>query len=390
MGGKIRGPAFKVGGRIEPPYFVDREDELAQLIHDASTLSQSNVVIAPRRFGKTSLLLMVQSRLSREMLVAYVNCLGMLGPVDFHDRIVEAVLRAFEDKHGKAKRLLATWRDVLRKPVVGMRERLEEIGGSIEGVGSIRLKFRTREVDETALVEAALDFPERLAREQGERVLLILDEFQTLADFDGHIFALFKERMEAQRHVIYLFSGSSLRIMNDVFGREGKSPLYQMVGRLYLGEIPHEHVHRYFRERLVDVHGVRISDAALERITGYVGGIPYYFQKLGVELEREIALRGLRRIGVPQVEKAFARLLEELSPDFQERWQTRFSEQQRAILKVLAEGPHSLSQVASRLGVPPPNVSYNLNALTGAMILSREGRLYRITDRVFAYWLREL
>ena len=386
----MRGPAFKVGGRIEPPYFVDREDELAQLVHDARTLSQSNVVIAPRRFGKTSLLLMVQSRLSRKMLVAYVNCLGMLGPVDFHDRIVEAVLRAFEDKHGKAKRLLATWRDVLRKPVVGMRERLEEIGGSIEGVGSIRLKFRTREVDETTLVEAALDFPEKLAREQGERVLLILDEFQTLTDFDGHIFALFKERMEAQRHVIYLFSGSSLRIMNDVFGREGKSPLYQMVGRLYLGEIPHEHVHKYFRERLKDIHGVRITDAALERITEYVGGIPYYFQKLGVELEREIALRGLRRIGVPQVEKAFARLLEELSPDFQERWQTRFSEQQRAILKVLAGGPHTLSQVASRLGVPPPNVSYNLNALTGAMILSREGRLYRITDRVFASWLREL
>jgi len=135
---------------------------------------------------------------------------------------------------------------------------------------------------------------------------------------------------------------------------------------------------------------VKISDAALERITEYVGGIPYYFQKLGVELEREIALRGLRRIGVPQVEKAFSRLLEELSPDFQERWQTRFSEQQRAILKALAEAPHSLSQVASRLGVPPPNVSYNLNALTGAMILSREGRLYRITDRVFASWLREL
>ncbi|HHR85308.1 MAG TPA: ATPase, partial [Candidatus Acetothermia bacterium] len=48
--------AFKVGGFIEAPYFVDRDDELRHLYHDARTLSQSNVVIAPRRFGKTSLL----------------------------------------------------------------------------------------------------------------------------------------------------------------------------------------------------------------------------------------------------------------------------------------------------------------------------------------------
>jgi len=387
---QVKGPAFKVGGVIDPPYFVDREEELARLVHDARTLSQSNVVIAPRRFGKTALLRVVKSRVAGEMLGVYVNCLGMLTAVDFHDRLVEAILKAFEDKHGRARRLLATWRDVLRKPVVGMRERLEEIGGSIEGVGSIRLKFRTREVDEPALLETALDFPERLAQEQGERVLIIMDEFQTLAEFNGHLFALFKERMEAQRRVVYLFSGSSLRIMNEVFGREGKSPLYQMVGRVFLGEISTPYVHRYYRERLQAVHGVGISEEALNRVTELVGGIPYYFQKLGLELEREIVLKGLRRIEVSDVEIAFERLLEELAADFQERWQTRFSEQQRAVLKVLAEGPRSLSGVAKALRVPAPNVSYSLNRLAAAMVLTKEDRTYRITDRVFAAWLHRL
>jgi len=70
-----RGPAFKVGGRIEPPYFVDRGEELSQLCHDALTLSQSNVVIAPRRFGKTALLRAVEARVSSEMPAAYVSCL---------------------------------------------------------------------------------------------------------------------------------------------------------------------------------------------------------------------------------------------------------------------------------------------------------------------------
>lgn len=146
---------------------MNRREELRRLCHDARTLSQSNVVIAPRRFGKTALLRAVESRLSREMLAVYGSCLGMLRAVDFHDRLVEAILSAFAAKYGRARRLLATWRDVLRKPVVGMREALEELGGSIEGIGFIRLKFRTREVDEFALLEAALDFPEALAEERG-------------------------------------------------------------------------------------------------------------------------------------------------------------------------------------------------------------------------------
>jgi AAA+ ATPase superfamily predicted ATPase len=390
MANPRRGPAFKVGGRIEPPYFVNREEELSALVHDAKTLAQSNVVIAPRRYGKTALLRAAEARLTSQMMIAYVNCLGALRAVDLHDRLVEAVLQALERRRGKGRRLLATWRDVLRKPVVGMREFLEEIGGSLEGIGSIRLKFRAREVDETALLEAALDFPEQLAEEHDEYVLVILDEFQALARFNEGLFALFKERLEAQRRMVYLFSGSSLRLLHEVFGREGKSPLYQMVGRLFLREIPEEDVRRFYRRGLREVHGVEITEAALDRVIERVGGIPYYFQKLGVTLERRLVLQKLGRIAVPEVEEAFQELLEELSADFQERWETRFSEQQRAILQQLARGPQTATEIARHLGVAAPNLSYNLGRLTEAMVLTKEGRSYRITDRVFAVWILDL
>ena len=39
-------------------------------------------------------------------------------------------------------------RDLLKKPILGMRDRLEEIEGNIR---TIRLKFRTQEVDARAL-----------------------------------------------------------------------------------------------------------------------------------------------------------------------------------------------------------------------------------------------
>jgi len=383
-------PAFKVGGRIDPPYFVNREEVLRTLVHDASTLAQSNVVMAPRRFGKTALLQAVQSRLADRLLAAYVNCLAVTGPPTFHDRVVEELLAAYERRFGKARRLLATWRDVLKRPVLGMLERLNEIGGSIKYVGEIRLKFRTREVDERKLLESTFDFLEEFAQEQGESVVLILDEFQALASFGELIFPLLKEKMDEQRRVIYIFSGSSLSLLSEVFGREGKSPLYQMVGRIFLKEIEPSIMTDFVRRRLEEVHGVDITDKALALVGNLVGGIPYYVQKLGLELERQLLLTGERTIEAGDVEAAFTNLLDELETDFQERWTTRFSEQQRAILRSLSGGPATSSEIAKRIGTDAENLTYNLRRLQGAMILTKEDGRYRITDRVFAAWLNRL
>ncbi len=383
-------PAFKVGGRIEPPYFVNREETLERLVHDASTLSQSNVIMAPRRLGKTALLQAVQATLADRMLAAYVNGLVATNVAAFHDRAVEGVLTAFEQRCGRIRRLLATWRDVLKKPVLGMFERLEEIGGSLRDVGSIRLKFRTQEVDERRLLESTFDFLEGFAQEQEEKLLFILDEFQALAAFGDVVFPLFKAKMDAQQRVTYLFSGSSLGLLTDVFGREGSSPLYQMVGRIFLDEIDPAIMATYVRERLKAVHGTTIADEALAALSRQVGGIPYYVQKLGLELERRILAEQPSEITANDVEASFENLLNELDTAFQERWVNRFSDQQRAILRALSLGPALSSEIASHIGTLPENLTYNLKRLWGTMIIKKEDGAYRITDRVFATWLNRL
>ncbi len=382
--------AFKVGGRILAPYFVDRPEIQAALLRDARTGAQSNVLMAPRRFGKTALLRKVCSELSDERLSAYLNCLPLRRADAFHDRLVEAVLSAYEAQRGRARRLLARWKDVLSRPVISAFEHLEEIGGSLQSVGGIRLKFRTQEADAEDLIRAALAFPERFAEEQDLDVLLALDEFQALASLGEGFFSNVKASMDAQRRVVYLFSGSSLSVLREVFGREGKSPLYGMAGRVFLDELDEKRVARFVKRRLRTVHDVRISEDALAQFLERVGGIPYYVQKLGIALEQRLQLQGVESIGIGDVEAAFGRLLDEIDLDFQERWTTRFSEQQRAILLALAEGPATSSQIAARARTAPENLTYNLKHLVGTMILSKGDHVYRITDRVFAAWLARL
>jgi len=382
--------AFRVGGRIEDPYYVPRPEIEQSLLRDARTLAQSNVIMAPRRFGKTALLQRVCAELSNDMMAPYVNCLPLHRAEIFHDRIVEAVLDAFEARHGKARKLLATWKDVIRRPIIGALERLEEVGGSVQNVGGIRLKFRTQEADEDELLRSALNFPERFAEETGESVLLALDELQALTALGERIFPLFKSAMDSQRRVAYLFSGSSLTLLRDVFAQEGKSPLYQMVGRTFLEELDSGAVAAFVKRRLRSADGAQIEPSALDRYIERVGGIPYYVQKLGLLLEHRLHLQGGKTVREKDVEDAFERLLDELDLDFQERWTTRFSDQQQAILLALCIGPAGSSQIAERAGVPAANLTYNLKQLVGTMILRKESNRYRITDSVFAAWLARL
>ena len=387
---EIQEAAFKVGGRIEAPYFIDRGEIQQILIRDARTLAQSHVIMAPRRFGKTALLRRVCEELTTDLLAPYVNCLPLYRAEAFHDQVIEAVLHAFEQRHGRRRRFLATWKDMLKRPIVGALERLDEVGGSLKSVGSVRLKFRTQEADPDELLRATFEFLERFAEEQGERIVLVLDEFQALAAFGDRIFPLFKESMDAQRHVAYLFSGSSLTLLTDVFGREGKSPLYQMVGRVFLDELDPETVTGFVAERLRSVYGVKASAGALTRFVECVGGIPYYVQKLGLLLERRLHHRPIRSVGVRTVNDAFEDLLNELDADFQERWTTRFSDQQRAVLLALAEGAAGSKEIATRASTMPANLTYNLSKLVGTMTLGKKDSVYRITDRVFAAWLARM
>lgn len=221
----------------------------------------------------------------------------------------------------------------------------------MQSVGSIRLKFRTQEADADELLRAALEFPERFSEEQGESVLLALDELQALAPLGDGLFSLFEGAMDSQRRVVYLFSGSGLTLLSDVFAREGESPLYQMVGRTFLGELDPASVSDFVKRRLREVHGAEMTDGAAMRFLERVGGIPYYVQKLGVLLEHRLALRSGDILQEADVEGAFGALLDEIDLDFQERWTTRFSDQQRAILLALSRGAASSGEIAS---VPPP------------------------------------
>lgn len=384
---------FKVSGSIVPPYFIGRDEELKRLKDAMRSMSQDVVIIGPRRIGKTALLHNISVRLEKEMLVAMVNCLGMTRYADFNEKVIRAILIAYEKKNGTKKKFLATWKDVLRDSITGAFKKINKIGGSIAQVGTIYLEFRdprgeiTRE-NEYKMVEAAFDFAGKFAEEQNEDLILVFDEFQSLSKFDSLVFNILKEKMDEFSKVRYIFSGSSVGLLRDVFLSE-KAPLYQMTTKYFLKAIDKDVMKEYIKDRF-DYGNIKITDDALDLFWLYTQGIPFYFQKLGLVCHSYISLQNKKTVDLDVVKKAFTGMLDEFNLEFEERLSRVFSEQQQAILKAMSNTQYNrITDIANELQTLPSNISSNMNILSATMTIGRQkDELYHITDEVFRMWIK--
>jgi AAA+ ATPase superfamily predicted ATPase len=381
---------FKVGGIVEPPYFVGREKELETLVRDARTLAQSVLILAPRRYGKSSLLYNLKKQLDAEqhLLVPYVNCRDLTCHEDFYRATVAAVLSEFERKR-RVRGLLEAFRYAVKEKVLSALRRIEEIGGSVGDVGKAYLRFRESEVDKLELVRAAFRFFRAFSEEKGMQILFLMDEFQEVATFDGALFNLLKKELDENTDTRYVFSGSSVRMLTSIFLSE-EAPLYLMVGRHRMEPLEEADVSTFVSHRLA-VAGLQVASDAAIKFHTLTGGIPFYVQKLGLLATQEAHFRGVATIDGPVVHDAFTKMLEELDGEFETRWIGRFSPLQRQIVKALAKlGEAGVTEIATQLGVERTDISSSLRRLRDMMVISKNNRgTYSLVDVVFSAWLRQ-
>jgi len=389
-GGAVKEAPFKVGGIVEPPYFVGREEELTKLCDDARILTQNNLILAPRRYGKSSLLHNIRRCLQdeRKLLIPYVNCREMTDYASFHRATVTALLSEYESRT-KIAGLVETFRIFLKERILQAVKRTEEIGGSLGEIGRVYLRFREEEVEETELAQAAFRFFRAFTEEKGVQVVFLLDEFQEVAVFNGFLFNLFKKELDEVSSVRYFFSGSSMQMLSSIFLKED-APLYLMVARHYMEPLKGDDVVDFVQQRFA-VANLSITKQAAQLFHTLTGGIPYYIQKLGVLAAQSAALNATNRITAPLVRNVFARMLEELDSEFEARWFARFSNQQRAIVRTLAQlGNAKMSEIAETMHVKRYDISSAMGRLRDMMIVAaRDDGSYYVVDRVFAAWLAE-
>lgn len=349
----------------------DREQELAALA-ELCVGGRFVKLLAPRRYGKTSLLRAVFERLERERQAVCVLC-DLDGVVSRADLALRLQAAYAEQLHGRALR--------------SVRDHLAAAGISLS-VGGAGLRAQLGAgTDPDQLVEVLLDAPLRAAQRTGHPVAVALDEFQVVLALAGAD-ALLRSRIQHQAgEVSYIFCGSEPSMMERLFDDRAR-PLYGQALPMRLERLHRADLAPYIAERFED--GARDVGTALDPLLDVAGGHPQRAMLLAHALWLAIEAGGVGD------ESSFAAALayaeREVEPECEALWRS-LSSGERRTLRAIAEGhttviPKSAQQT---LDLPRQTSEAARERLLGAGLIEGDATSgHRFIDPLFARWTRRL
>lgn len=374
---------FRYGSAVAAPYFVNREQEMAELEMDMRS-GQNVVIISPRRYGKTSLVLAVAKRLRDQgVLVAYLDLMACSSKELLANKLATALydgLAGFKDR---------AWNRI--QEFFGRTSLRPAITISPDGTPAFELGAGERGRDVDAMLARLLELPARIAEDRGRRVAVVLDEFQEAPQIDKQLPALIRSVWQMQQDVSHLFLGSRRHMMTRIFTHENE-PMYRMAKPMVLDPIDAAVFSTYIRDRFAAT-GKQIVDAAVNRILEITRCHPHDTQELayftwGLAVEQAPATPEL-------VGRALDRVLKAENARYTEIW-SRLTKHQRLVLGALvaSEGSKAIYSESYRrkygLGAPG-SVSRSLKSLLeGDLVEETSPGTYWVPDTYLRAWVARL
>ena len=360
---------FVTGVPVTGDDFAGRAEELTRIKYSLQN-GQSIVLIAPRRFGKTSLILTVLEELQRRgFYVADVDLFTIISKERLAETIVEKILenKKVSNIVGRIKKGISqTFRNIEIRQVIEDYE--------------IVLKFAEPHVDADELLETALDFPQKFAEKEERDIYFFYDEFGEVAKLDGEpLIKLMRGKFQRHSHVCYIFAGSHESLMKELFTKQ-KSAFYKFARVIYLEEIAFSDFTNYIRRRFKQ-EGISIPDEAIKGILEKTRGHPYYTQLLCGSVHYLIADRK-KVVETKDVEESYEDALISERTYLEKMWEELTPTQLETLFRVVSS--ESLYSNEAKI-----NVARSVQSLLLKGILKKTGRgKYRIIDPFFEEFLR--
>ena len=370
---------FTFGALALDDAFVDRERELAELSADLRS-GQDVVVLAPRRFGKSSLALRAIQEVQREgVLVAYCDLMRTPTKERFAAALAKTILDDIFSPTGQLlERAAALIRTLRVRPTIEVDPMEGDVRFSFAGA---RAK---EDIDEA--IDRLLELPGRIGAERDRRTALVLDEFQEVVRLDETLPNRMRAVFQTQPEVCHAYLGSKRHVLDALFN-DRNEPFWRSARQMTIGRMPHDALASYVHARFTESER-DIDDDALERLLDVGDGHPYATQELAFFTWAR-ALHG-HAAHAADVEAALTDVLRAEHNNLSRVWEGA-TQNERLVLLALRAGPASLYAEETRLsaGLPAPTfVQRAVSALVREDVLEKDtdGR-YRIAEPFLAEWI---
>jgi hypothetical protein len=370
---------FRFGALAVDESFADREVELAELTSDIRN-GQDVVVFAPRRCGKSSLVLRAVEALAGErFLVAQVDLMRTPTKESLAAALAESISTQIASPSERAlDKVMAPFRRLRVQPEV----RVNPDDGSL--AFSFAVGRREEEIDAT--LERLLQLPAELGAERGRRTALVMDEFQEIVEIDPGLPKLLRSVFQRQGDVAHVYLGSKRHVMERIFSAANE-PFWRSAKPIELGMIPAPPFVAFVAAHF-ERGGRAVEAGVLDELLARTGGHPYATQELAYFLWEQTPPG--ETASAVRLATALDAVLRSEHAHFTLLWENA-SPVQRLLLRALAAEPGRpfTAEYRRRHNLPAPtNVQKALGALEKRELAVGRDGAYRLVEPFLAEWLR--
>jgi hypothetical protein len=364
---------------------IDRQKELAQ-VKQTLTTGGKLFLIAPRRYGKTSLLLTAMAQLrEQQRKVIYVNLQGFSS--------LEAVIKQVLTQTANLNSNLKQATEKIRRVFRALNPQLS--ADPITGTLNVSLGLKNVEEKEQApLLIEVLSRLEEIAQKSREHYGVIFDEFQEVLKLGGEaIENQLRAETQLHRRVGYIFSGSATSLLIDIVSNP-KRPFYKLGLPLFLPVIPRPEFTAFIAAGFAEIK-CQLDEAAYQTLFERANDVPHSVQMIAQQLWESARLNSWKKVAEAEIQQVVGDLLNNLEPIYAGIW-TSLVHNQRKTLTVIARGRYTQLQsksVLRELDLTAAHIHKALLSLEKFGVLRKEYRntevLYQFEDPMFRNWVLE-
>ena len=367
---------FVFGVATSGDNFTDREKETQRLLlyftHGVNT-----ILISPRRWGKTSLVKKVaQLAQTKTRKIVYLDIFSCRTESEFYRLFATSVLKQTSSK----------WDEWVENTKQFLAHINPKISIGTDPMNDFSISFEYSMQDNAG--NDILQLPEKIAIEKGIQIVICIDEFQQISDFEDS--KTFQKKLrtvwQLQQHVSYCLFGSKKHLMNELFEKKNL-PFYKFGDAIYLTKIETKYWIEYICKRFENT-GKHISPELAKEICRLVDNHSSYVQQLAWLLW----IRTTDIATEEQLTHALEDLLDQNNILFQSETEN-LSAYQMNFLKAVIDGIHS--KFSSKEIILKYNLGTSANivrlksALLQKELIETDGKEIILADPVFGVWFKK-
>lgn len=357
---------FRYGQVVTEEHFTNRTEEI-KVVSEAIASGQSIILISPRRYGKTSLVINTLKKIKYPFIKIDMNLIT--DEIDLGNTLIRKLFSL--SKFEKIKYFLKKLRI---QPAIQFDPNSNDVS----------IVFNPGEKNASIYLEDALETSQNMAKSLKRRIVVVFDEFQEIRRISDHLEKKMRSIFQYHRDVSYVFIGSQEHMIRDIF--ENKSnPFYKFGKQILLREMKYDPIRKFIIERFATkgIDATSVADTILQITHAH----PYYTQQLCHEI---FAITEENTIASNSIEKAIDNVLSNHNLDYEVWWGQLDNTERKIVIGVCngMQNPTS-SDFISTYGIKSTSTAGSAvkRLVEKGIIIKTNKNLYSIEDPFWMRWI---